>query len=1595
MNKTALPNIEAKILIILRSTFSIPFYDKFLGKNYIRNGTFLGVGINRSQLLLIWCENILLFFTYIYLYYFSFNICNYKENISQKKDLISKEIRESSDENENNNYLSDDNNKDNDNLINTQLIIQDEKKKSKNRKFDKELFIYELLKTKDFQEDISKIKENGYKEISQIMEYNFNVEIISFEELNEILLNLKKNDDEKDKKKDNIISEIDISSINSSKNSKYKINISDYLLYFFSHNIILTIILFISMVSPGLLALILLFFCFYFLFFSSMIIEGKKTKFPFIINKVIGVFIIIDIYYQLATQIILIYDHNVITNYNIAKYILNAIGFREFLNEKYEITSNIKYLILKNFCFFLITIQNLIYSSRGFKKFYLSYLIKLKLSHFDIYSIINAHIFNNDRIKEMNDSLKLKIKSQKSLQEVKEKIKRFEEIRTSNDKVDKKSEKIEENIDNTNTINKKKSNKEENNEEENKEEKNNEEKNKEEKNNEEKNNKEENNEEKNNKEENNKEENNKEENNKEENNEEENNKEENNKEENNKEDELNNNTNLSLKSKVSNDDKNDKNKINYENVKNIIREWIESQTFLIKIYSFLDKRAYLLSTSSYVKEGNEKKMINLIKGNIKHTPHILKKIDQQIDILDLSNMVKEKIKSLKEFVKQLYEMEKDKLKTYFLNFINKKDKINLFVNEKDEKDEGEKNEDEKDEKKLIINRKTINQIYKMKFSILFNKYLSTLYLMKKIFKDIIIIIKHDFYWVCYFLMILNHMINSSIISLFYPISIFCYSLMANPRPSKNYWNICYIYTFISLIFKCFIQEIFLERFRDVNDNNGPNPDKTYMIYFMEYYQIGFKLFDNYNEYYFNLSLDYLVLISLIINKNILILNGLWEHDEEYYENIEKATERVYKYNNIIPEEKKDSKKKDPKKKDPKKKDLKKNNFLLKDKTIAKRIKSKHIKKKGYFEILFPKLRNEKPGKDYYYLYTFAMIIIIFYVLIFYTTMVNDKIQDDSNIGVNQFNRMTVIILLIHIFILIIDRVFYLRQNRKNVKYEYISLSEDGILEIIEENKNLKSSNAIIFQKETLNLPLLGKYLLHIVLTIFSHFFIFFYMPISGNYNIYNAAYCIENINTEECNDFQKNIATIFFYILYLIYLTFSALQIKYGFYDLRRANVFKNFKSINEYILILYKLFPYFYPLKNIIDWTFTPTSFGLLKWFQFENIYDKIFLTCKFKNEIDDQSIGKKTEFWKKVIYGGFISNILIFILIDPLIIFSGLNPTNQINNVNSASMKIYMSFVDYNEQEKNILIFENNWAKSITNMTNEVWEEFNYSNSYYTKTFPLEQVQIISFYATPENILSEYKINNILSNIDSLLNLTDDQQKPKKDRFKVCKLKIENDFIRSFPANAREVKKQSELLICNIESNKDSDGCLGLKSLYNYSNKTSQDNSTNVVFNITGFSPIVKLGSTTKPIEIGLEEKLNKTLIFKTKGKDLFEIYFEKIIEDNGIQYHIMNEKASLGIFGHSFIGFYTAIVLAIGPYIAKIFKSNTFSATISKMEHPELLLDICEAIKTSRNLYDFKNEKYYFTCLIEILSKPELLKLLTKSTLKQINEMKKLPE
>jgi hypothetical protein len=764
----------------------------------------------------------------------------------------------------------------------------------------------------------------------------------------------------------------------------------------------------------------------------------------------------------------------------------------------------------------------------------------------------------------------------------------------------------------------------------------------------------------------------------------------------------------------------------------------------------------------------------------------------------------------------------------------------------------------------------------------------------------------------------------------------------------------------------------------------------------------------------------MVLAVLFINVHILIVNGLWDYTERYLENIYEAMQRKCTYE----EEKKFCIEDYIKDKLAHNRYTKERTTMLReDKTLyqnyLKNLKDKYIEEtKNYFQKLFPKIRNEKPGKDFYFVYSFSMILIIFYVLIFYTTMVQDKAYSIT-ISTNQFSGMSVILVLLHMMILIYDRVIYLRQNRYNLKYEYnfynkktkkFAVENESEYDEIKENiikkypsshhydnfiipleylSELKKQNysTIIFQIEPFNIPLLEKYILYIFLTISSHIFIFFFITMMGNYNLNNALFCEDEVEND-CNGFLNNKSTVFFYFIYLIYLIFSGLQIKYGFYDVKRKSIFKNVKSIQGLLFEAYKSIPFYYPIKNVVDWTFTQTSLNLFDWFKFENIYDAIFKTYRIRYPIEKKPIGKRVKKIYKLSIGGITSFILISFLVLPLILFSSLNPTNEQNNIKSAEMKVYLSFVNENKQEKNYLIFENSWAESIESMNNnkEVWETSKYDDSFYTQTFPKDQIQIVSFYTEPENSLSEFKLSHINSSLVSLL-YNDTEQKDQEEVQK-CNLIIETNFIRPLPNEAKTVKHKTELLICS-KSNLDSKGCKELNKAYDYIFK----NTTNIAsINISGFSPTVRLTASSEPKNIDLKDRTNRNIYItplKKQSVILFEIYYDNINNDNnnkGIQYHVFNDKVSTNTFGYSVIGFYSAFVLVIGTYVANFFNYTPEKIIIGEMPHPEKLLNLCECVKISRYTYDFKKEEYLYNILVEILRTPDFIKKLTQSTIEQ---------
>ena len=231
-------------------------------------------------------------------------------------------------------------------------------------------------------------------------------------------------------------------------------------------------------------------------------------------------------------------------------------------------------------------------------------------------------------------------------------------------------------------------------------------------------------------------------------------------------------------------------------------------------------------------------------------------------------------------------------------------------------------------------------------------------------------------------------------------------------------------------------------------------------------------------------------------------------------------------------------------------------------------------------------------------------------------------------------------------------------------------------------------NIAYMQLEEFNYNLLQKYILHFVMTIFSHIFIFFYLPMKGNMNIANSIYCIKG---ELCNDFLYNPALIIFYMLYVVYLIGSSLQIKYGFFDLRRKSILKSGNgSINGIIFSIYKSIPFFYEIKLAIDWTFTSTCLGLFEWNKYENIYDTIYQTYCSMSSKKYQMVGQRIKKIMKIGMGGTLTVFIILVIILPIFLFSSLNPTNEENDVISANLELALSLFYKNGAIKNYTLFQ-----------------------------------------------------------------------------------------------------------------------------------------------------------------------------------------------------------------------------------------------------------------------------------------------------------------
>ena len=1588
------PDPDIEILNIVSKRLHIPWYKDAIHSDAW--GFFLGLGVGKTlQVNLIYMDFLLISFLYIYLDYFSYAI--YQDDDENIKDEVNQVMNNSR-------------------IGSGEFVVHDnlQKKTKRKNKF------YNLTGKTKLIEAINNLEPKEYTKHKNNLKYTFDMELDdSFEEFKKIFIpNSDKNEKEEEKKEEQKIepkptlmstllakrgsvAKPKIISLQKKKKKFKCLKAVKKIFYLYLHNFVLTFIILISMMVSGLISSIYITFSLIFLMKSSSLILGKKCDYPKAIKTFMRILILIDIIIQLIAQIpALNFSENTIVN-----HILKSIGISTIIQfggenkkvEDFKVKHEEMVLVYaKAFTFFIMSIQVVVYNSDSFQNFYLYYIFTKK----DIsrkMSLLNVFWFNNNRIEQMNKKLENRREMKKAMDSLEKTLEEWDQklFIMSQDKsqiMDKarksmmrKSMPVKEDI-----------------QEEEKEEelpKNNEE----------------------------------------------------NKEE-----------NEQLMQVIQEEEKEEF--IPENKVKEKLRKYI-LERFLVKILIFIHKSSP--NYNSVEKNDRDEFIKDIIQGKTELLTLIEKQVDYELNSLDLSNLTKKDIKEIKGIIdnanklqkeeeekaekeqKALIEAKKRKKEREEKAKENKiileeededepiesKDKeVNPFKDQpKEEKKKSKKElelEKEKEEREKYLNSPKILQFKRLVTKkLLFKKYLKTSYILRLITEDIIYFISNNSHFLCYLMMIINHMVSGSLLSVVYPLSIFCYGLFEYPRPNRTFWDFCIKYTIGVIIVKFVIQLHFLSLITGYTDT---------LLEFLTKWKFGLEYFEQtFTTKFFNyIVCDAILLFVLLIHSYVMISLGIWKKTERDIENVQQAYERIFKTKDLEIYDVKAFNSEYIKNKSHESlagtgiNTMKSEDSIcseinpkvqLQRKQKIKALKTLQKDKFNYFELMFPRVRNQKPGSNYYPVFTIIIMLIIVYIIFFYTSMDQDKTYGSTTTNTRQFSGVMVLFVFVHVIFAVIDRVIYLRQNRTDLEFEYVfyekktgeklpveefdKIKEDILSEYPRMKKNGKfeiplpeldrlkeTYNIVTIQKEPPNYPLIMKYVLTIVIAVFSHFFIFFFLPLYGNYNLNNTVSCFP----DSCNDFVSNIYLIFFYIIYILYLFFSGLQIKNGYMDMIQKSILKTGETtIHSGIYSGFKAIPFLYEIKLAIDWTFTRTSLDIFQWNKFESVYDTIYLTLCAMKYVNKRPVGTQITKIQKTFMGGSLFVGLLLIILVPLLIFSNLNPSNEFNNITGASISLYISFKEGNAI-KNYTLFTNDYVEGITNLTDDtsdLWKEYNYTNAPSTKNFPKAQIQIVKMSRT-----SDTNWNLATPHIQNMITLLDKYNSTKE--VDLINFGFTYQFIRPKPTDTKNSVQTVYKEIYNKNRPKEAktDIIENLKKAINGS-------EYNEIIYDKFYYPSVRLTSEANPklIRDSIIDETNNLAINITfhcekdgDKVDYAKSYFELTKIKNGtnsnIEFHTFSDKVSSYVSEYSVLTFYVTVILLLGNYIRNFFTGQPEKIMLTEMPEPEKLINLCEGIKQSRYSFELEKEEQLYYVLIEFMRSPDYLKMLTKSSLRQFKERKK---
>ncbi|NXP61194.1 PIEZ2 protein, partial [Chloropsis cyanopogon] len=769
--------------------------------------------------------------------------------------------------------------------------------------------------------------------------------------------------------------------------------------------------------------------------------------------------------------------------------------------------------------------------------------------------------------------------------------------------------------------------------------------------------------------------------------------------------------------------------------------------------------------------------------------------------------------------------------------------------------------------------------------------------------------------VCYFVIILNHMISASMITLVLPILIFLWAMLSVPRPSKRFWMTAIVYTEVAIVIKYFFQFGFFPWNKHVDYTK----DKPYHPPNI----IGIEKKEGYVHY------DLVQLLALFFHRSILKCHGLWDEDEkgDSSSNKEDTDDEL-----SLTGGRRDS------------------SASLKSVNLAASVESIHvhfpeqqtaIRRKSSSSISQLSHRSSfsshrsKRGKCYIFKNINHATLSIYFLqcklcvikshcglCCFRTLQVYVPIrQFFYNLIHPDYSAVTDVYVLMFLadtvdFIIIVFGFWAFGKHSAAADITS-SLSEDQVPEAFLVMVLIQFGTMVVDRALYLKKTVMGKVIFQVILVFGIHFWMFFILP---------------GVTERK---FSQNTVAQLWYFVKCVYFGLSAYQIRCGYPTRVLGNFLtKSYNYVNLFLFQGFRLVPFLTELRAVMDWVWTDTTLSLSSWICVEDIYAHIFiLKCWRESEKRyPQPRGQKKKKVVKYGMGGMIIVLLICIVWFPLLFMSLIKSVAGITN-KPLDVSITITLGGY--QPIFTMSAQQNQLKSLDP------NEFNeFLRSYRGNTAAL---QFLEGYAREDITRADLEGNS-----NSLWTISP----PSRNKMIQGLLDFDADFTLKY--------KNMKYLISLFFSRT-------LEEVYPYYIKAPSDSLAKPIKqllkdckweNIT-----VSLVKNTSE-EWWVLNQLGKRHKTPHESLELF-IFSDKV------------SPPSLGFLaGYGIMGLYASVVLVIGKFVREFFSGISHSIMFEELPNVDRILKLCTDIFLVRETGELELEEDLYAKLIFLYRSPETM-------------------